>query len=118
MDHLFGQVELQVCGLNEQGSQICCDTGILDNPGRDDFEDGSVNSFTDGALGGCFRFDLTKATTGDVIKMRLTHHGFFDDARFDWVKVFNGQGTYECFFSEVLEDFEIEVGHDCTFSSQ
>merc|ERR1711931_338767 len=66
----LGRVELLVCGVNNK----CCSTGILDDPTQDDFNRGTISTFSGDLLGECNHFDLAKSTPNQIY-MKLSHHG-------------------------------------------
>ena len=65
----FGKIKLQISGYGGR----TCDTGILDNVGHDDFNAGTISTFTGSNLGQCNKFDLTSYTSDAV--MKITHSG-------------------------------------------
>merc|ERR1712038_366644 len=93
-----GRISLRVTGY--QGRT--CNTGILDNVGKDDFNRGTISTFSGNNLGECENFDLSNTHSTDI-SMKLTHSGV-DGGKFDWVQVFTDNGHYECFFSAKLDN--------------
>merc|ERR1711974_426903 len=62
-----------------------CNTGLLDNVGKDDFNRGTISTFTGATIGQCNGYDLAK--TKNEISMKITHSGS-DGGKFNWVQVF------------------------------
>jgi len=108
---VLGKISVEVCGYGG----VCCNSGILDNVGHDDFNRGTISTFKGDALGKCNNFDLTSYTSaGNFISMKLTHAGT-DGGKFDWVQVFTDGGHYECYFSSKLDHSDSETGHNCQY---
>merc|ERR1712142_193740 len=106
---VLGKISLEVTGYTGT-----CKTGILDNVGHDDFNRGTISTFTGTNIGKCNNFDLTSSTTSSYIHMKLTHTGT-DGGKFDWVQVFTDGGHYECYFSSNLDNGQSELGHGCQY---
>jgi len=69
--NMFGRISLEVCGYGG----VCCNTGKLDNLGKDDFNRGTISTFTGSNLGKCNNFDLRSYTSRSQISMKITHSG-------------------------------------------
>merc|ERR1712042_72942 len=107
---VLGKISLEVTGY---GGRIC-NTGILDNVGHDDYNRGTISTFSGSTIGQCNNFDLTSLTSSHDIHMKITHTGT-DGGKFDWVQVFTDGGHYECMFSAKLDHGDSETGHGCQY---
>jgi len=105
----LGKISLDIYG--QAGKH--CNTGLLDNVGKDDFNRGTISTFTGATIGACNGFDLGK--TKQELSMKITHSGS-DGGKFKWVQVFADHGHWECFFSSTLDNNQSEIGHGCKFS--
>merc|ERR1712240_44122 len=77
----LGKISLDIYG--QAGKH--CTTGLLDNIGKDDFNRGTISTFTGATIGHCNGYDLAK--TKNEISMKITHSGS-DGGKFKWVQVF------------------------------
>merc|ERR1712180_115884 len=82
-----------------------CNTGLLDNVGKDDFNRGTISKFSDATIGNCNNYDL--GNTKAEISMKITHSGS-DGGKFNWIQVFSDKGHYQCFFSSNLDNIQIQ----------
>ena len=105
----LGKISLDIYG--QAGKH--CNTGLLDNIGKDDFNRGTISKFTGATIGHCNGYDLGK--TMNEISMKITHSGS-DGGKFKWVQVYADHGHWECFFSSNLDNNQSEIGHGCKFS--
>jgi len=108
----LGRIELQVCAAGN----VCCGTGILDDPTQDDFNRGTISTFAGDLLGSCDNFDMGNSLPSQI-SMKLSHHGT-DAGKFDNVKVITSSNkVYVCDFHRFLdnEDTETSYGTDCYY---
>merc|ERR1712183_68179 len=107
----LGRVELLVCGANNK----CCNAGILDDPTQDDFNRGTISTFSGDLLGECNHFDLA-TTAPNQMNMKLSHHGT-DAGKFTQVKVITESRVYQCKFHRFLDNSDTEISHECAYDS-
>lgn len=59
-----GALAVTICN---EGQVSCCSTGMLDNPDKNDFELGKVDTFNENLLGSCSGFKMNVVKSVKVI---------------------------------------------------
>ena len=63
-----GNIDIRLCsaGGDSGVNRRCCNTGMLDDPRRDDYELGNVDHFGPRLIGNCLGFESVDGIRGEV----------------------------------------------------